>query len=565
MRDDEHTGIRFPRETTPRNSASSLPSNSANIRMRAASGYTEPALGQTTHGQSGRCRRVYANGRRHSADNENGMLFTTTTFVLLFLPAALIGFYLLGNRSPTAAATWLLLASLLFYSHWHPVDTIILVCSIAVNFAIGRRISAGGNHAKGWLICGVIFNLGQLALFKYGDFLAQNLNLLPGVNLPLPGLELPIGISFYSFTQIAFLVDAYRLKVNESQPVHYGLFVTYFPHLIAGPVLHHAQMMPQFANRSIYSIQSANLIGGLGIFAIGLFKKVVLADGVSPYADAVFNASDLGKLPTAGEAWLGALAYTAQLYFDFSGYSDMAIGLSWMFNVRLPYNFDSPYKASNISEFWRRWHISLSTFLRDYLYIALGGNRRGELRRYLNLAATMVLGGLWHGAAWTFVAWGALHGFYLTVHHGFRAIIGEARHAWLGRWMAWRIAAWAMTMLSVVVAWVLFRAGQFTGAMAMLSGMAGMNPGPIDTDVTSPLLWNAGLSSSAGWMWCVMLGAVAVLAPNSNHLGERLLAWCHARTTGRQLLAGAALALVLGLLLVNATRGDVSAFIYFNF
>lgn len=493
------------------------------------------------------------------------MLFTTTTFILLFLPVALLGFYLLGRRSPAAAATWLLMGSLLFYSHWHPTDTVILVCSIAVNFAIGRRISTGGIHAKRWLIGGVMFNLGQLALFKYGDFAVQNLNLLPGVTLPLPGLALPIGISFYSFTQIAFLVDAYRHKVNESQPVHYGLFVTYFPHLIAGPVLHHAQMMPQFADRSIYSVQTANLIGGLGIFAIGLFKKVVLADGVSPYADAVFNASDLGQMPNTGEAWLGALAYTMQLYFDFSGYSDMAIGLSWMFNVRLPYNFNSPYKAANISEFWRRWHISLSSFLRDYLYIALGGNRHGELRRYLNLAATMVLGGLWHGAAWTFVAWGALHGLYLTLHHGFRALIGDTRHAWLARWMVWRFAAWVLTMLGVVVAWVLFRSEQFAGALAMLAGMAGLNPPAMDPEVTAPLLWNAGLSASAGWLWCMTLGAVAALAPNSNHLGEQLLAWCHARTAGRQVLAGATLALVLGLLLVNATRGDVSAFIYFNF
>ena len=200
--------------------------------------------------------------------------------------------------------------------------------------------------------------------------------------------------------------DSYRYGIKEHNFIHYGLFVTYFPHLIAGPVLHHAQMMPQFGNASTYRFSRVNFNAGLAIFAIGLFKKVVLADGISPYADAIFKAADAGLSPDSVEAWLGAIAYTFQLYFDFSGYSDMAIGLSWMFNVRLPFNFNSPYQATNISDFWRRWHMSLSQFLRDYLYIALGGNRKGIVRRYGNLMTTMVLGGLWHGANWSFVLWG---------------------------------------------------------------------------------------------------------------------------------------------------------------
>jgi len=489
------------------------------------------------------------------------MLFTTPTFILLFLPLTLLGFYLIGRRSPGAAAAWLLGVSLLFYSHWQPRDTLLLLASIMLNFSIGRRITSGGSAARSWLIAGIAIDLGLLALFKYADFAVRNLNLLPGVNLPLPGLALPIGISFFSFTQIAFLVDAYRHKVTESKPVHYGLFVTYFPHLVAGPVLHHAQMMPQFADRSIYQVQAGNLVGGLAIFAIGLLKKVVLADGISPYADAVFNPADAGAMPVTAEAWMGAVAYALQLYFDFSGYSDMAVGLSWMFNVSLPFNFNSPYKAGDISEFWRRWHISLSSFLRDYLYIALGGNRHGEIRRYLNLAATMVLGGLWHGASWTFVAWGALHGLYLMVHHGFRAAIGKRRHQALASLPAWRMAAGAMTLLAVVVAWVLFRAGTFAGAMQVLRGMAGLN-GAADP---TPLFWNAGLSPAVGALWCGVLGAVALLAPNSNTAGTVILAWCRTRAVGRAVLAGAVLALILLLMVVNATRSSVSAFIYFNF
>ncbi|EHR73436.1 putative membrane protein involved in D-alanine export [Burkholderiales bacterium JOSHI_001] len=489
------------------------------------------------------------------------MLFTTSTFILLFLPLTLLGFFAIGRRSPQGAAAWLLAMSLLFYSHWQPRHSLLLLASIAMNFLLGRRISLGGDGARPWTALGVSVNLGLLAWFKYADFVVNNLNHLLGAQMPAPHLDLPIGISFFTFTQIAFLVDAYRHRVNEPNRVHYGLFVTYFPHLVAGPVLHHAQMMPQFAQPSIYRFHSGNFAGGLAIFAIGLFKKVVVADGISPWADAMFNAADAGQAPGNTEAWLGALAYTFQLYFDFSGYSDMAIGLSWMFNVSLPFNFNSPYQARNISDFWRQWHISLSTFLRDYLYIALGGNRQGPFRRYVNLGATMVLGGLWHGASWTFVAWGALHGLYLMLHHGFRAALGPARHAAIGRWRSWGLLSWALTLSAVVVAWVLFRANTFSGALQVLRGMAGLNP-PMQH---APLFWNAGLSVAGGALWCAACGAVALLAPNSNAIGQMLLQRCRDHAVARCLVAGAALALVALLLLVNANRGGVSAFIYFNF
>ncbi|WP_029000195.1 MBOAT family O-acyltransferase [Azohydromonas australica] len=494
------------------------------------------------------------------------MLFTTATFVLLFLPAALAGFFVLGRRSQRAAAAWLFGVSLFFYGWWMPKFTLLLLASIGINFSLGLRIARvvdaqGQGAARRWLALGVAFNLLLLGYFKYANFFLDNVNALAGTHWTLAGVVLPIGISFYSFTQIAFLVDTWHGKVREFQLVHYGLFVTYFPHLVAGPVLHHAQMMPQFARATTYRFDGANFSAGLAIFAIGLFKKVVLADGIAPYADAVFNPADAGAVPGTHEAWIAALAYTLQLYFDFSGYSDMAIGLSWMFNIRLPYNFNSPYQATNISDFWRRWHISLSTFLRDYLYIALGGNRHGALRRYVNLAATMVLGGLWHGASWAFVLWGALHGAYLMVNHGFRALCGEALSRRLQGNRAFMLASWALTMLCVVVAWVFFRAATLDGALAMLRAMAGAG----DASALQALLWNAGLQPSTGALWCLALGALAVLAPNSNRIGERLLDNAR-RYPATHVGAGSFVACAaLMLVLLNTARDAVSAFIYFNF
>ena len=497
------------------------------------------------------------------------MLFTTATFVLLYLPIALIGFFVIGKRSPALGAAWLFLVSLFFYGYWMPEFTLLLLASIGVNFGVGARLltlrAANAPNPlvlRRWLVVGIVFNLGLLAYFKYANFFVQNLEVATGVRWDIGRVILPIGISFYSFTQIAFLVDTFLGKVREASFVHYGLFVTYFPHLIAGPVLHHAQMMPQFADRSIYVPRAGNLIGGLIIFFIGLLKKIVLADGISPYADAAFSAAETGPAPTTSEAWLGALAYSLQLYFDFSGYSDMAIGLSWMFNVRLPFNFDSPYRAGNISEFWRRWHISLSNFLRDYLYIALGGNRKGVLRRYANLMTTMLLGGLWHGASWSFVVWGGLHGLYLAINHAFRAALGERLCESLSTRKLWQVCAWALTMLAVVVAWVFFRAETLGGAWRMLGSMLDVQHA---SGTPSGALWNAGLQLPVAWVWCVVLGAVAVLAPNSNVLGKWILRVFAEPSMHRAAAGTAALLGTLFLVLINTARDSVSAFIYFNF
>lgn len=495
------------------------------------------------------------------------MLFTTATFILLFLPTTLVGFFVLGARSRSVAAAWLLLASLFFYGYWMPEFTLLLLLSIGINFWIGLRMLAALRSGSSrvvlqrWLTVGVFFNLGLLGYFKYANFFVQNIEQLVGTEFGWSRVILPIGISFYSFTQIAFLVDTFRGKVREANIIHYGLFVTYFPHLIAGPVLHHAQMMPQFADGSIYRPHAGRLTAGLLIFCMGLVKKVVLADGISPYADAVFVPVDGGAMPSTQEAWLGALAYTMQLYFDFSGYSDMAIGLSWMFNVRLPFNFDSPYRATSISDFWRRWHITLSNFLRDYLYIALGGNRHGPVRRYTNLLVTMLLGGLWHGASWSFVIWGGLHGLYLTTNHAFRAVIGERACSRLGRSQVWGVMAWCLTMLCVVVGWVFFRAETLSGALRMLSAMAG---GGENNEILT-LLWNAGLQWSAGVAWCAGLGVIALLAPNSNALGRKALELCESPSLARPFACTLGLLVTAFLLLVNTARDSVSAFIYFNF
>jgi len=407
------------------------------------------------------------------------MLFNSYGFIFLFLPIALFGMFWLGRYSHRLAALWLGLASLSFYAVWDSRFVLLLLASICFNYGAGywiglKRGDGVGGHAKRALVFAIGANLCLLAYFKYANFFLASFNELFGMDSSALDIILPLGISFFTFTQIAFLVDVYRGIAREYNFIHYLLFVTYFPHLIAGPVLHHKQMMPQFALPETYRVNWDHVSVGLTIFILGLAKKVLIADNMSGYATPVFDIAMAGGSPMLFEAWIGSLAYTLQLYFDFSAYSDMAIGLSLMFNVRLPVNFDSPYKATNIIEFWRRWHMTLSAFLRDYLYIPLGGNRKGVPRRYMNLMLTMLLGGLWHGAGWTFVVWGGLHGFYLMVNHAWRAFM--QRMGWKGEGhAAYRFAAGGLTFVCVVIGWVFFRADSFASALSMLHGMAGLN------------------------------------------------------------------------------------------
>jgi D-alanyl-lipoteichoic acid acyltransferase DltB (MBOAT superfamily) len=448
----------------------------------------------------------------------------------VYLPVVLAGYFAIARASLWGAAAWVGAASLFFYGWWNPKYVLLLLVSIAVNFAVGRSIArsreAGRQaQAKGLLVAGLVFDLGLLAFYKYANFFVENVNALGGA-LTLPDIVLPLGISFYTFTQIAFLVDAYRGIAREYSPIHYLLFVTYFPHLIAGPVLHHKEMMPQFADPAVYRWNWENIAVGLTIFVIGLAKKVVVADEIAVYVGPVF---DKPEGLTFFAAWGGVLAYTFQLYFDFSGYSDMAIGLSRMFGVKLPLNFDSPYKATDIIDFWRRWHMTLSRFLRDYLYIPLGGNRLGEARRHVNLMATMVLGGLWHGAAWTFVLWGTLHGLYLVINHYWREKVAKPM-GW-GEGRGYRFAAWLITFLAVVIAWVLFRAKDLATASAILQAMAGMNGATVPQKWVNalPLLGHIGIAggefnfpSIRDQLYVTVIAFVlALAAPNTQTIMRR--------------------------------------------
>jgi D-alanyl-lipoteichoic acid acyltransferase DltB (MBOAT superfamily) len=404
------------------------------------------------------------------------MLFNSYEFIFLYLPFALLVFFQLGRVNHAYASSWLALASLIFYAYWNPTYVGLLLGSIIFNYTLGLWIAKAGlrqdaGRKKHLLIIAVTVNLLLLTYFKYFNFFVGGVNSIVGSQWSLGNIILPLGISFFTFTQIAFLVDTSRGVAKEYSFNHYCLFVTYFPHLIAGPILHHKEMMPQFADRRVYHFNSGDFLAGLTIFTIGLVKKTGVADELAPFANAVFASAENGSTLTLLQAWAGSLAYTFQIYFDFSGYSDMAIGLARMTGIVLPLNFNSPYKAVNIIDFWRRWHMTLSRFLRDYLYFSLGGNKKGMARRHFNLMITMLLGGLWHGAGWTFVIWGGLHGVYLTINHGWQALAGGSK--WQGN--SARSLSRVLTFLTVVVAWVFFRADHIQTANSILMAMAGGN------------------------------------------------------------------------------------------
>lgn len=334
------------------------------------------------------------------------------------------------------------------------------------NYVIGTSLTKNKEHTivskKQLLAIGVIGNVGLLGYFKYSDFFIGNANVVLGTHIPLLHLALPLAISFFTFQQIAYLVDSYRMKTKEYDCMNYAVFVTFFPQLIAGPIVHHKEMMPQFANMRNKVKNYRNIALGLFIFSIGLFKKVVIADTFAVWATAGFDEAEVLNF---FEAWVSSLSYTFQLYFDFSGYTDMAIGAALLFNIKLPINFNSPYKAKDIQDFWRRWHITLSRFLKDYVYIPLGGNRKGEFRTYNNLMATFLIGGIWHGAGWTFVFWGFLHGVAIVIHRFWKSL-GLKMWGWLG---------WLITFNFINIAWVFFRAKEWDDALKVLKGMMGLS------------------------------------------------------------------------------------------
>lgn len=519
------------------------------------------------------------------------MLFNSYEFLFLYFPVTFAAFFAIGRYSRSIAALWLFAASLFFYGWWNPAYISLLIGSILFNFGMGTAISrehhrGAFRRSKALLIAAISGDLALLAYYKYANFFLDNASLLVDARWHLETIILPLGISFFTFTQIAFLVDSYRGEVKERNFIHYGLFVTYFPHLIAGPVLHHKEMMPQFSEAQTYRPHWENISVGLTIFVIGLFKKLVLADGVAPFAAPVFSAAASGETLTLIEAWVGALAYTLQLYFDFSAYSDMAIGLSRMFGIKLPLNFNSPYKAVNIVDFWRRWHMTLSRFLRDYLYFSLGGNRKGTTRRYINLMVTMLLGGLWHGAGWTYIIWGGLHGLYLCINHAW----SKFRSTMLGAFPVSRIetgTAWLVTFLAVVVGWVFFRAQDAHSAVSILHAMTGGNGLLVPNNW--PGAWylyaaldKLGLSVRLGipvsqfdptgtsLYWIIVLLGIAWIMPNTQQFMARFepaLESINTTNTTPIWQPGVGWAVAMGLAAAAAMLHliQVSEFLYFQF
>lgn len=479
------------------------------------------------------------------------MLFNSYEFLFLFLPGTLLVYFglrkALHKRLSLAA---LIFASFLFYAWWNPIYLPLLLFSICVNYAVAHLLLGRLQKNRPLLVAGLIFNIGLLAYFKYTNFLLGSVDGAFGTGLNPAPIILPLAISFFTFQKIAFIVDAYRGDVQDLDPLHYMLFVSFFPQLIAGPIVHHKEIMPQFARGSGIPVNWTSFASGISIFTIGLFKKTVIADHLAPIANKIFTTADQGQAIALLDAWGGALSYTFQLYFDFSGYTDMAIGAAIMFGIVLPANFDAPYRSASIIDFWKRWHMTLSRFLRDYVYFSLGGNRRGEYRRYVNLFLTMLIGGIWHGAGWTFLVWGAMHGAYLVVNHGWIA---------LRRKMGWPqipvVLATSLTFIAVVLGWVVFRASSIGAATTIYAGMFGQNGFGNANHLLATL-------KDTGWVFPTFSLAAAVvltwlLPAGWSRFMHPALDFKPARFHGLMILAC--------WILIVASFGGHSEFLYFQF
>lgn len=485
------------------------------------------------------------------------MLFNSFEFIFIFLPCSFfIYFYLNKKRLTELAKAFLVISSLFFYSYWNIVYLPLILFSMVFNYSVGRqltkkRIDRRFFSQKALLTISIVINVALLVYFKYSDFFIVNLNLAIGGNVEPLNLALPLAISFYTFQQIAYLVDSYKGETKEYDFLRYAVFVTFFPQLIAGPIVHHSEMMPQFSKARNNLINYKNIYIGLFIFSLGLFKKVVIADTFAVSANTGF---DLSTELSFFDAWVTSLSYTFQLYFDFSGYTDMAIGVALLFNIKLPINFNSPYKATSIQDFWRRWHITLSRFLRDYIYIPLGGNKKGDFSTYNNLFATFLIGGLWHGAGWTFLFWGALHGGALVIHR-----------LWLKLNIKMHIIiGWFLTFNFVNIAWVFFRAKEWEDALKVLKGMF-MGEVALPIYFASSLSnlshfgvsfgdWSQGSKSTNVTLFGLLVAFIIISFPNSNEIVSKLI------PNKRNVVANIILLIISFSILDNA-----SEFLYFNF
>lgn len=394
------------------------------------------------------------------------MVFSSYVFIFAFLPLVLLGFYLLPRfispspRLRYAQNLLLIAASLVFYGYYNLYYLFIIIASILANYllALGiQKYSGKGALARGCFILGIAFNIFLIGYFKYYDFFIENINFVFGSSFTLKHLLLPLGISFFTFQQLSFLVSVYKREEKVENFVSYCIFVLFFPQLVAGPIVLYSEMIPQFNDQGRSRFNGDNMAAGLYMFCIGLFKKAVIADTLALFVDNGFAQDSLGL----AAAWAASLSYTLQIYFDFSGYSDMAIGLGRMFNIDIPYNFLSPYKSDSFSQLWRRWHITLGRALSSYIYIPLGGNRKGRARTFINTFLTFFVSGLWHGAAWTFVLWGSIHGLFVSFEKTFPKF-----REMFPRWL--RIAC---TFILVNALWVLFRAESFSQAAMVYRGM----------------------------------------------------------------------------------------------
>ena len=489
------------------------------------------------------------------------MLFNSYLYIFFFLPIVLVVYFSLNKtKNVRAGKVWLAIASLYFYGFWNFSYVLLLVFSIFVNYTLGIFLSTKmesntkNTFSRRYIvIIGIIFNIGLLAYYKYFNFFICTINNVFDSSISTMNIVLPLAISFFTFQQIAFLVDCYKLETKENDFLSYCLFVTFFPRLIAGPIVYHKEIVPQFANPQRKILNYKNLSFGIFLFFIGLFKKIVIADS---FAACVKNGFDVAPFLNFFEAWISSLSYTLQIYFDFSGYTDMAIGSAYLFNIKVPKNFDSPYKALNIQEFWRRWHITLSRWLVKYLYIPLGGNRRGIFRTLLNIFITFLLCGIWHGAGWTFVVWGAMHGLGIVAYRIWRNVGVKLP----------KVVSWGLTFLYVNCAWVFFRAQNFSDAIKVLKGMCGLKgivlPLPLERKLH--LLKDYGISfgpwlkmiqeDSRSLLYVLTGIMICVLFKNSLEIKKGItLNWYWA--------IGTSLIAVFSLMWLNKE----SAFLYFQF
>lgn len=463
------------------------------------------------------------------------MLFNSVEFLLFFLPVTFAVYFLLGHyQQDYAAKAWLFSASLFFYGWWNPGYLLIIVTSIVVNFAFVRLLLRSDRpKSKALLVSGILFNVLLLGYYKYADFFIDNFNHVLGLDFNLLNIILPLGISFFTFQQIALLVDAYKGRAEACDFVYYGTFVAFFPQLIAGPIVHHQEVMPQLKDPARRYINLDNIATGLFVFNMGLAKKIIIADTFGKIANQGYGNYELLSLE---QSWITAFAYTIQLYFDFSGYSDMAIGLGLFFNINLPVNFNSPQRAENIQEFYRKWHITLSNFMRNYIYIPLGGSKTKEWRIHLNLFLTFLIGGFWHGANWTFVVWGALNGFALAAHRIFKKT-GLTMNHYVGI---------GLTFLFVLVVRVFFRSEGIGVANSVLMTMFGLREPEGSMQLTTSFF------DAPIWL----AGVLLLFLPNTNEMRERFM-------LDTRFAVRLSLLMVLNLVFMNSV--EQTDFLYFDF